>query len=335
MVVSVQTILSLVQRRIDASKAHAQAGRKLISKGLGLSTFRLLQWRHIVWNDLRLASALLECPTLPFSPRNASAKLPPSLIDQAHLLTLATEQLIPTSSRLSTKAAYDLFLGLHQIGLALGMPLVEEKHLLAIENVYYGNVYQLCLMTAEIRTIDLRSFSASDSLVLSAASFIWACTPSFVSLKGVFPSVMDILQSQLLRQLYERLVHEVDLMGSWQKQARLESLLWVLSVGTIAANTISSGDNPWMPQPVHPWFVKKLREIAVELHVRSVDDLERALRLFPWADPFSSEDCRMMWARLALSNVEDAPAFNVSGTSESVISVPCDISYGTMIPSVL
>lgn len=315
MSVSVQAVLSLAQRKFDASNAHAQAGRKLISRSPGLSTFRLLQWRHIVWNDLRLASAMLEQPLLPFSPRNASARLPSNLTDQAHVLALATNQLVPTSPRLSTKAAYDLFLGLHQICLALGMPLVEEKQTLAIENVYYGTAYQLCLMTADVRSIDPRPFSASDSLVLCAASFMWSCVPSFVSYRIIFPSVVEIIQSQLLGQLYERLVHEVDLVGSWRDQARLESLLWVLFVGTIAANTTSSDNNPWMPQPARPWFGKALREIMVELQVHSVGDLERALRLFPWATPFSSGDCRMLWNKVALSDFEDASAFYASGMS--------------------
>lgn len=298
MLVAIQVNLALGDKEYDAAKTHMRCVHDLVTKAGGLQTFGYTQWRHTIWNDLKLASALLERPLLEFGLRmeSAQATFPPQVNSEAHRLSLETVRMIPTSAQMTSEMAYDLFNRLHQLCLSFDTMLTEEAHFFAVENNFYSIVFQLCNLIADSQThIEC---SATDMLILGTQLSTWMCMPSLVNMRALFNTVINTIQSKLVYRLWNGL--KPDLILHWEAEAKLDSLLWVLFHASAAAINVCSTGETWMPVYMLESFLTTTKQVAVRLQITSLAEFERTLRSFPFSENVFGDDCKMLWAQMGL-----------------------------------
>ena len=303
MLVAIQVNLALGDKEYDAAKTHMRCVHDLVTKAGGLQTFGYTQWRHTIWNDLKLASALLERPMLEFGIRLESqhAYFPADVNSQAHRLSLETVRMIPTSPKLNSEMAYDLFNRLHQLCLGFDTTLHEEAHFFAVENALYSIVYQLCNAIADSQGDS--QCTPIDMLILGAQLSTWTCMPSLVNMRALFNTVINTIQSKLVYRLWNGL--KPDLILSWEADAKLDSLLWVLFQASSAAVSVCSSGETWMPSYMLESFLTTTKQVALRLGVSSLSDFERVLRSFPYSENVFGDDCKMLWAQMGLDGMGD------------------------------
>jgi hypothetical protein len=300
MLVAIQVNLALGDKEYDAAKTHMQCVHNLVTKAGGLQTFGYTQWRHTIWNDLKLASALLERPMLEYGLRleSADSHFPTEVNNEAHRLSLETVRMIPTSGTLTSEMAYDLFNRLHQLCCSFDTTLSTEQHFTALENNFYTTVYQLCNMIADCQPRN--ECSDTDMLILGAQLSTWTCMPSLVNMRALFNTVINTIHSKLVYRLWNGL--KPDLILQWEATARLDSLLWVLFHASTAAISVCSTGETWMPPYMLDSFVINTRQVAMRLQITSLAQFERTLRKFPYSENVFGEDCRMLWARMGFDD---------------------------------
>ncbi|KAG9972021.1 hypothetical protein KCU98_g13509, partial [Aureobasidium melanogenum] len=300
MLVAIQVNLALGDKEYDAAKTHMRCVTDLVNKAGGLQSFGYTQWRHTIWNDLKLASALLERPMLEYGLRMESinASFPPEVNTEAHRLSLETIRMIPTSETLTSELSYDLFNRLHQVALTFDTTLSQEAHFMAFENALYTIVYQLCNSIADSQSNN--ECSATDMLILGAQLCTWTCMPSLVNMRALFNTVINAIQSKMVYRLWNGL--KPDLIIQWESTAKLDSLLWVLFQASSAAiNVVSSGET-WMPTYMLESFLTTTKQVTMRLRIHSLAHFERTLRSFPYSENVFGEDCRMLWTQMGLDD---------------------------------
>ncbi|CAC9891816.1 unnamed protein product [Aureobasidium pullulans] len=300
MLVAIQVNLALGDKEYDAAKTHMRCVTDLVNKAGGLQSFGYTQWRHTIWNDLKLASALLERPMLEYGLRleSAHATFPPEVNSEAHRLSLETVRMIPTSETLTSEMAYDLFNRQHQLCLSFDTTLTEEAHFLAVENAFYSIVYNLCNSIADSQTHT--ECSDTDMLILGAQLSTWMCMPSLVNMRALFNTVINTIQSKLVYRLWNGL--KPDLILQWEATAKLDSLLWILFQASTAAINVCSSGETWMPSYMLDSFLTTTRQVAVRLQIHSLANFERTLRKFPFSENVFGDDCKMLWSHLGLDD---------------------------------
>ncbi|THX69273.1 hypothetical protein D6D04_10336 [Aureobasidium pullulans] len=300
MLVAIQVNLALGDKEYDAAKTHMRCVTDLVNKAGGLQSFGYTQWRHTIWNDLKLASALLERPMLEYGLRleSAHATFPPEVNSEAHRLSLETVRMIPTSETLTSEMAYDLFNRQHQLCLSFDTTLTEEAHFLAVENAFYSIVYNLCNSIADSQTHS--ECSDTDMLILGAQLSTWMCMPSLVNMRALFNTVINTIQSKLVYRLWNGL--KPDLILQWEATAKLDSLLWILFQASTAAINVCSSGETWMPSYMLDSFLTTTRQVAVRLQIHSLANFERTLRKFPFSENVFGDDCKMLWSHLGLDD---------------------------------
>ncbi|KAK4996505.1 hypothetical protein LTR66_003897 [Elasticomyces elasticus] len=174
--------IAIMEGEPSAADMHMSAMLRIMAGRGGLSTFAGVPWRVIVWNDLRLAATQLRKPALPYCPRVVYNKLPPSLLQQARLLTLNTLPKLPTT-------------------------LVSQIHPGAIQDFLYRIEYQLCSLTSKACG-EHPIAPVVDALHLSAHTFAW--TASHHS------PITSKVQAKLLRQLHRVISETSDLISNWK-----------------------------------------------------------------------------------------------------------------------
>ncbi|KAG9544553.1 hypothetical protein KCV01_g24785, partial [Aureobasidium melanogenum] len=282
MLVAIQVNLALGDKEYDAAKTHMRCVTDLVTKAGGLQSFGYTQWRHTIWNDMKLASALLERPMLEYGLRMESinASFPPEVNAEAHRLALETIRKIPTSETLTSELSYDLFNRLHQVSLTFDTTLSQEAHFMAFENALYTIVYQLCNSIADSQSNT--ECSATEMLILGAQLCTWTCMPSLVNMRALFNTVINAIQSKMVYRLWNGL--KPDLILQWESTAKLDSLLWVLFQASSAAiNVVSSGET-WMPSYMLESFLTTTKQVTMRLQIHSLAHFERTLRSFPYSE---------------------------------------------------
>jgi hypothetical protein len=300
MLVAIQVNLALGDKEYDAAKTHMRCVNDLVTKAGGLQSFGYTQWRHTIWNDLKLASALLERPMLEYGVRMESINctFPADVNSEAHRLSLETVRMIPTSDTLTSATAYDLFNRLHQLCLSFDTSLSEEAHFLAVENAFYSNTYQLCNLIADGQSHT--ECSDTDMLVLGAQLSTWMCMPSLVNMRALFNTVINTIQSKLVYRLWNGL--KPDLILQWESTAKLDSLLWIMFQASSAAISVCSTGETWMPAYMLESFLTTTRQVAMRLQIHSLADFEKTLRKFPYSENVFGDDCRMLWTQMGLDD---------------------------------
>ncbi|CAD0095910.1 unnamed protein product [Aureobasidium vineae] len=300
MLVAIQVNLALGDKEYDAAKTHMRCVTDLVTKAGGLQSFGYTQWRHTIWNDLKLASALLERPMLEYGLRleSTNATFPPEVNTEAHRLSLETVRMIPTSGTLTSELAYDLFNRLHQLCLSFDTTLSEEAHFLAVENAFYTIVYQLCNSIADSQSHN--ECSDTDMLILGAQLSTWTCMPSLVNMRALFNTVINTIQSKLVYRLWNGL--KPDLILQWESTAKLDSLLWVLFQASSAAISVCSTGETWMPTYMLESFLTTTRQVTMRLQIHSLAHFEKTLRSFPYSENVFGDDCRMLWTQMGLDD---------------------------------
>ncbi|KAI4722746.1 hypothetical protein E4T48_00888 [Aureobasidium sp. EXF-10727] len=300
MLVAIQVNLALGDKEYDAAKTHMRCVTDLVTKAGGLQSFGYTQWRHTIWNDLKLASALLERPMLEYGLRleSVNATFPPEVNTEAHRLSLETVRMIPTSGTLTSELAYDLFNRLHQLCLSFDTTLSQEAHFLAVENAFYTIVYQLCNSIADSQSHN--ECSDTDMLILGAQLSTWTCMPSLVNMRALFNTVINTIQSKLVYRLWNGL--KPDLILQWESTAKLDSLLWVLFQASSAAISVCSTGETWMPTYMLESFLMTTRQVTMRLQIHSLAHFEKTLRSFPYSENVFGDDCRMLWTQMGLDD---------------------------------
>ncbi|KAI4730622.1 hypothetical protein E4T49_01528 [Aureobasidium sp. EXF-10728] len=300
MLVAIQVNLALGDKEYDAAKTHMRCVTDLVTKAGGLQSFGYTQWRHTIWNDLKLASALLERPMLEYGLRleSVNATFPPEVNTEAHRLSLETVRMIPTSGTLTSEMAYDLFNRLHQLCLSFDTTLSQEAHFLAVENAFYTIVYQLCNSIADSQSHN--ECSDTDMLILGAQLSTWTCMPSLVNMRALFNTVINTIQSKLVYRLWNGL--KPDLILQWESTAKLDSLLWVLFQASSAAISVCSTGETWMPTYMLESFLMTTRQVTMRLQIHSLAHFEKTLRSFPYSENVFGDDCRMLWTQMGLDD---------------------------------
>ncbi|KAI5275186.1 hypothetical protein E4T47_01725 [Aureobasidium subglaciale] len=301
MLVAIQVNLALGDKEYDAAKTHMRCVTDLVNKAGGLQSFAYTQWRHTIWNDLKLASALLERPMLEYGLRmeSANATFPSEVNSEAHRLSLETVRMIPTSETLTSAMAYDMFNRLHQLCLAFDTTLSQESHFLAVENTFYTLVYQLCNLISDSQT--QTECSDTDMLVLGAQLSTWMCMPSLVNMRALFNTVINTIQSKLVYRIWNGL--KPDLIIQWEAAAKLDSLLWILFQASSAAISVCSSGETWMPTYMLESLLTTTKQVAMRLQIHSMAHFEKTLRNFPYSENVFGDDCRMMWRQMGLDDV--------------------------------
>lgn len=171
----------------DEEPESAISSMKAIQHVLGpnLAASRKLEWRVIIWTDLRLASTLLQAPYLPYCGRRQDPRgyLPVAFHQNASSLTAETMKTIPSPMPQETE---ELFYRLHMESMVLtsgkNLPVPRETLLWVMQDMPYQTVYRLCALVAE-RT--KRDFNISLAVLLAMRLYAWACAPGESSLCSI------------------------------------------------------------------------------------------------------------------------------------------------------
>ncbi|KAJ9622807.1 hypothetical protein H2203_006459 [Taxawa tesnikishii (nom. ined.)] len=299
MSVSAQASLAIRDGELETARQHTQAVRQLVTTKRDLATFGPNQWRITAWTDLRVAAMLHKVPLVPFLPPQPRTTLPSDLLFRAHDLARAATSTLPFEEDFDEPTAFDLFNRLHQMALVFAKEYAGQADLEAIQDVYYRSDYQIILKIGRIPPQG--DFQATHALFFAAMIFCWSC--------HCYSATMSPSQVHLVHRMFLGLAAQESLIQFWRDEAKagLESLLWVLFIGTMAAQTANMEFEAWMPQLAPVWFLRQLREVVDQLDITDLVGFERTVRLFPWTDHFCKNYCKAIWEQLSMSDgVEEA-----------------------------
>lgn len=132
-----------------------------------------VQWRAIVWTDLRLASTLLQDPFLPYNSRRRDRQsyVRPELQKQVQSRTAQTMDLIPGLMPDETR---QLFEGLHLESAAYTTEFFRHDTQWPMQDVPYHVVYRLCVLLSEGTR---HSLTAPQAVLLAMQAYAWTCVP--------------------------------------------------------------------------------------------------------------------------------------------------------------
>ena len=132
---------------------------------------------------------------------------------------------------------------------------------------------------------------------------------------------MKRVSKKALQKLYSGLEGVQNLCLWWKKgheEGSLESLLWVLFVAWSVARMDSKTQYHVRMPPFFaaPFFLSRLKEVALELALDRQEKLEKALKVFPWVEHFCSEPCAALWTEIVNSqepgtDTAKEPLYNV------------------------
>ncbi|KAL1304462.1 hypothetical protein AAFC00_003456 [Neodothiora populina] len=197
--------------------------------------------------------------------------------------------------------------GLHMAGLAYtSREHVVEPHkdaLWTIQDLHYQYIYRLCVLVAEGTK---HPFSAAQAILLTMRLYAWTCVPEFipeqVRVKVNYGPLMKRVSERGLNRLHKGLRRWPDLIEWWttESQTKLECLLWVLFVAW-SLSRIECKNQIFEPMPPFhgvDFFETKLRQVVKALGLERKEAIEKTLKVFPWVDHFSAENCEELWMRI-------------------------------------
>lgn len=280
--------LSLGDDGPEAALIHLKAATKIAMKQTpGLFTFTEVQWRTLVWNDLRIAGASFTKPILPYAPRSLSANPPRAIGVESNRLAEISMSMMPEANfGDSAKQVYLVFQKLHTVCLIYderGPP--TPPIIMAHMGAYHWLVHHLCALTSEKCVLDksgsdlkMINFTAGAGMLLAGQLFAWSCMPSQNHHKIHLPPNKSIVEVRILRVLIQGLREQTgnDLVYFWQSQMRLEALIWVLVIagGTCLQNTDGSEEDV-------SWISKELKRVGNTLGYEKKEQYFEAFECFP------------------------------------------------------
>lgn len=182
---------------------------------------------------------------------------------------------------------------LHLVALSFQVEHVNPR---GFQRMAFQLAYNLCDAVAEVSDQSRgQTLTPAQAVILCAQISAWGCFRFFAIITGI--------HGVLVSRLCDGMLKTEDLVENWQKEAPLESLLWILFTTNAAALTADLHYCSVPPTLMRKLLFKALKKVIKELRISAYEEFVSVLAKFPWSDHFCTSRCVILWASLS----EDTP----------------------------
>jgi hypothetical protein len=266
-----------------------------------------VQWRLIIWNDLRYAMKLVAMPTLcyyiPFFLTSAIATIDGAVVAEARRLALGNLKHLRKFPGLDEYAWYSLLVSLHTISklASLGGSVHYDTRLAYAYEAEY-RAHTLAAKLSKTPGLD-RSASVMLLVIVACQLHILAATSSFAPSSVECREVLlSRAQSILVSLDTEQNVHVL--------RSQAVPLLWALS--TFTAHVIDGGFKG------RPFFIKRLAAEVELKRLHSKATYVQILKAWPWIDHWHQSRISATWEDVLVGRGRRWRCITSTDTAEKV-----------------